>query len=144
LQLADESGNALLPGALDYERTLAAAPATPPAATPSPDDLYILYTGGTTGMPKGVLWRQENIFHGAMAGGVPGESGPETYEALVERAQSGSFMKTMACPPLMHGAAQWVSFGSMHMGGTVLLQGKPEKLDPDDVWSLVAREAATT
>ena len=144
LQLADESGNPLLPGALDYETALASAPATHPPVTPSPDDLYILYTGGTTGMPKGVLWRQENIFHGAMAGGVPGENGPETYEALIERAQHGGFMRTMATPPLMHGAAQWVSFGSLHMGGTVLLQGKPEKLDADDVWGLVEREGATT
>lgn len=144
LQLADESGNALLPGALDYETALREAPSTPPPVTPSPDDLYILYTGGTTGMPKGVLWRQENIFHSAMAGGVPGENGPETYEALIERAEYGSFMKTMACPPLMHGAAQWVSFGALHMGGTVLLQGKPEKLDPDDVWGLVSKEGAST
>jgi 3-oxocholest-4-en-26-oate---CoA ligase len=144
IQLADESGTALLPGAIDYETALAAAPATHPPVTPSSDDLYILYTGGTTGMPKGVLWRQENIFHAAMAGGVPGENGPETYAALVERAQHGGFMRTMATPPLMHGAAQWVSFGTLHMGGTVLLQGKPEKLDADDVWGLIEREGAST
>lgn len=144
LQVADESGNALLPGAIDYEAALANAPATHPPVTPSPDDLYILYTGGTTGMPKGVLWRQENIFHGAMAGGVPGEGGPETYELLIERALNGGFMTTMATPPLMHGAAQWVTFGTLHMGGTVLLQGKPDKLDADDVWSLVEREGANT
>lgn len=144
LQLADESGEALLPGALDYHAALAAAPATPPPVTPSADDLYILYTGGTTGAPKGVLWRQEDIYHAAMTGGAPGEPGPGTYEGLVERAAQGGFLRVMATPPLMHGAAQWVSFGCLHMGGTVLLQGKPDRLDPEDVWGTIEREGANT
>ena len=57
VQVADESGNDLLPGAVWYEDALAAASPDKPAVEWSPDDLYILYTGGTTGMPKGVLWR---------------------------------------------------------------------------------------
>jgi acyl-CoA synthetase (AMP-forming)/AMP-acid ligase II len=141
LQVADESGEPLLPGALDYEAALAAAPATPPPVVPSPDDLYILYTGGTTGAPKGVLWRQEDIYHAAMSGGAPGQEGQPSYDALVEQARaSGGFMRVMATPPLMHGAAQWVSFGALHMGGAVVLQGRPDKLDPDDVLGLVERE----
>ena len=55
LQVADESGGDLLPGALDYEDTLAASSPETPPTQPDPDDLYILYTGGTTGMPKGTL-----------------------------------------------------------------------------------------
>jgi fatty-acyl-CoA synthase len=141
LQLADESGEALLPGALDYEAALAAAPSTPPAVVPSPDDLYILYTGGTTGAPKGVLWRQEDIYHAAMTGGAPGLEGAADYDALVEQARStGGFMRVMATPPLMHGAAQWLSFGALHQGGCVVLQGKPDKLDPEDVLGSVERE----
>jgi fatty-acyl-CoA synthase len=141
LQVADDSGEPLLPGALDYETALAGAPATPPAIVPSPDDLYILYTGGTTGAPKGVLWRQEDIFHAAMSGGPPGLEGVGTYEGVVEQARSGGgFMRVMATPPLMHGAAQWVSFGALHQGGCVMLQGRPERLDPDDVLGIVARE----
>src|SRR5207249_486611 len=42
--------------------------------------------------------------------------------------------------PLMHGAAQWAAFGALHQGGTVVLQGRPERLDPDDVWGTVERE----
>jgi acyl-CoA synthetase (AMP-forming)/AMP-acid ligase II len=141
LQVADESGEALLPGALDYEAALAAAPATPPPVVPSPDDLYVLYTGGTTGAPKGVLWRQEDIYHAAMTGGAPGMEGVATYDGIVEQARTnGGFMRVMATPPLMHGAAQWVSFGALHQGGCVVLQGKPERLDPDDVLGSVERE----
>jgi acyl-CoA synthetase (AMP-forming)/AMP-acid ligase II len=141
LQVADESGEPLLPGALDYEAALASASAAPPPVMPSPDDLYILYTGGTTGAPKGVLWRQEDIYHAAMTGGAPGLEGVATYEGIVEQARSnGGFMRIMATPPLMHGAAQWVSFGALHQGGTVCLQGRPEKLDPADVLGTVERE----
>ena len=57
LQVEDGSGHELLPGAIDYEAALAAATPSAPVGL-SPDDLYILYTGGTTGLPKGVLWRQ--------------------------------------------------------------------------------------
>jgi fatty-acyl-CoA synthase len=141
LQVADESGEALLPGALDYDAALAAAPSTPPPVVPSPDDLYILYTGGTTGAPKGVLWRQEDIYQAAMTGGPPGLEGAASYDAIVESARAtGGFMRVMATPPLMHGAAQWVSFGALHQGGCVVLQGKPEKLDPEDVLGSVERE----
>src|SRR3989441_10560 len=52
----------------DYERTLAAASPDRDFAPRSPDDLYLLYTGGTTGMPKGVMWRHLDLFFGAMAG----------------------------------------------------------------------------
>src|SRR5581483_3387434 len=140
LQVDDGPGQPLLPGALDYEAALAAAaPAGPPAA-PSPDDLYILYTGGTTGAPKGVLWRQEDIFHAAMTGGPPGLEGPPTIPDVVADAEPGSFMRCMPVPPLMHGAAQWVAFGAIHKGGTIVLQGSPDRLDPEDVWGTVERE----
>ncbi len=73
IQVADDSGNGLLPGAQWYEDALAAAPSTLPdwADTWSPDDLYIVYTGGTTGNPKGVLWRHSDIYMTAMGGRSP-------------------------------------------------------------------------
>jgi fatty-acyl-CoA synthase len=88
LQVADDSGEDLLPGAVDYEEALASAPAELPVAGHSPDDLYILYTGGTTGMPKGVLWRQHDIFMSTMGGRTPGVWDPATsIDDVLNRAR---------------------------------------------------------
>jgi len=134
LQVDDGSGEPLLEGALDYEEALAGASPTPPRDL-SPDDLYLLYTGGTTGAPKGVLWRQEDIFCAALA--------PRNTEwnlpALVERAK-GDPIRSLPAPPFMHGAAHWVAFSMWHVGGTVIIQSDTQRLDPDDIWSTVERE----
>jgi len=135
LQVADESGEALLPGVLDYERALAEAEsAPPPEGSLSPDDLYILYTGGTTGMPKGVLWRQEDILRAAL---YPGEL--TTLDAIVDRAKDGG-IRALPTAPFMHGAAHWAAFNMWHIGGTIVVQSEPRRLDPQDIWSTVQRE----
>ena len=143
LQVDDGSGEPLLPGALDYAKALASASPAGPPVEPSPDDLYILYTGGTTGAPKGVLWRQEDVYHGAMAGGATGLPGATSYEQVVAEAEGGAYMRVLPAPPLMHGAAQWVSFGALHKGGAVVMQAKPERLDAADLWGTIAREGVT-
>jgi len=139
IQVADESGHALLPGAVDYEATLQEASAERPPLTWSGDDLYILYTGGTTGFPKGVLWRQEDIFFAAL-GGAP-LIGPklESVAAVAAAAGNGSG-RSLPAPPFMHGAAHWMAFLTWHQGGTVVIQNQPQRLDPDDIWSTIARE----
>ena len=71
LQVTDESGNALLPGAFDYEDALSASSADVPQTTPDADDLYLLYTGGTTGMPKGVMWTQAEILESGLGAFLP-------------------------------------------------------------------------
>jgi fatty-acyl-CoA synthase len=134
LQVDDGSGEPLMEGALGYEEALAAANPTPPRDL-SPDDLYVLYTGGTTGMPKGVLWRQTDIFGAAMTPRGVGRSVP----AVVERAK-GRGIRALPAPPFMHGAAHWVAFNMWHVGGTVVVQSDPQRLDPDDIWSTIERE----
>ena len=84
LQVADDSGNARLPGALDYEAALAAAIPKPLSSAVSRDDLYILYTGGTTGMPRGVMWRHEDVFFAGLQGGSAHGEPVETPEELAE------------------------------------------------------------
>jgi acyl-CoA synthetase (AMP-forming)/AMP-acid ligase II len=142
LQVADDSGEPLLPGARDYEEALAASSAAPVALATSDDDLYMVYTGGTTGMPKGVLWRQADIFFAAMGGRVPGQQPVTSIEDVVQRTAYGEFNRTLPCPPFMHGAGHWTAFITMHQGGTVIVQSQTRRLDPDDIWRTIERERA--
>jgi acyl-CoA synthetase (AMP-forming)/AMP-acid ligase II len=141
LQVADESGNDLLPGALDYEEALAGAPAAPPDTRPSPDDLYVLYTGGTTGSPKGTLWRQADIFDTTMgpliaAAGVDASS----LEALAKSVPESTERRALPAPPLMHGAGQWVGLGMLLGGGTVVFPDTVTQFDPASVLDAIERE----
>ena len=134
LQVADDSGHDLLPGAVWYEDALAAASPERPDVEWSPDDLYMLYTGGTTGMPKGVMWRNADAMR-ACFGGSPTA---ETVDDFLAEAQTG--LRTLIGPPFMHGAGHWIAFRTWLGGGTVVVPSVPERLDPADVWSTVERE----
>jgi acyl-CoA synthetase (AMP-forming)/AMP-acid ligase II len=152
LQVADASGNALQPGAVDYGAALASASPARPPVTPSPDDLYLLYTGGTTGMPKGVMWRSHDAFMAAMGGRVAGtlnkafgsgaaaKSELDSLEDLVARVKAGPGIKVLVAPPLMHGAAQWVFSICMTQGNTVVFSSEVQRFDPDDVLRTIERE----
>ena len=144
LQVPDESGHAVLPGAVDYEEALAAAASVRPDVEPSPDDLYILYTGGTTGMPKGVLWRSADIFVAAMGGRKLDGTEFTSLDDLAETVKNGPGIKSLVGPPLMHGAAQWVSFMMLAMGNTLVFPDVVEKMDPHDFLSTLERERCAT
>ncbi len=141
IQIADDSGDDLLPGAVDYETVIASTPAGPPPVEHSPDDLYVLYTGGTTGMPKGVLWRQHDIFITSFGGRslVTGER-LESLEEIIAAAVAGPGAKLMVLPPLMHGAAQWSVMTALTTGQTVVFPSVVRHLDADDVVRTIARE----
>jgi acyl-CoA synthetase (AMP-forming)/AMP-acid ligase II len=142
IQVADESGNELLPGAVDYESIIATPPPASGMPTPSPDDLYILYTGGTTGMPKGVLWRQHDIFISSMGGRPFTSDRPmDSYDELAEQVRSSAgAMSILMVPPFIHGAAQWGAYHAVAMGGRIVIPDDVDRLRPDAVMSLVERE----
>jgi acyl-CoA synthetase (AMP-forming)/AMP-acid ligase II len=106
----------------------------------SGDDLYIAYTGGTTGMPKGVLWRHEDLFFAALGGGDPTlDKGPLVDPADLPARLPGFPMTQLCAPPLMHVSAHWGAFNTFFGGGKVVLDG-PGRLDGDEVWRAVERE----
>ena len=134
LQVDDGSGAELLPGARDYEEALAAAvPAAPTGL--SPDDRYVLYTGGTTGMPKGVLWRQGDFLATCV-----GVTQPEDELLAAARRRA---LRTLPSAPFMHGAAHWNALSAWATGGTVVVQDDPTRFDPADVLATCEREGVT-
>ncbi|MDQ6838998.1 MAG: AMP-binding protein [Actinomycetota bacterium] len=135
LQVADESGQPLLEGAIDYEAALASASPELSVSGHHPDDLYVLYTGGTTGMPKGTLWRQADIW-GAAIGILQGEADLDT---VVQAAGEGG-SRFLPNAPLMHGAAQWLGMNAVIVGGTLVINDVVDRLDPREVWTTVERE----
>lgn len=141
-QIPDESGNALLPGAIDYEEALASEPATMLDLPFSSDDLYVLYTGGTTGIPKGVLWRHEDVFYNGLGGNLPHFGRLDSEEKLRSHITMGLGGRSLICLPFMHGAGQWNSFNSFHRGGTIILPDETKRLDAHAVWRAVAQHKA--
>jgi fatty-acyl-CoA synthase len=139
LQVDDDSGQPLLLGALDYERALLASRADPMDESASGDDLFMIYTGGTTGMPKGVLWRQQDIFHALIASYLPdGITRDEVVEKAVnrmERTRTG-----MALPPFMHASGCCIAMGVWFMGNTLVIQSSTGRFVAEEVVQEMASE----
>lgn len=126
-------------GSLNYEEALANASPQRDFALRSADDLYIVYTGGTTGMPKGVMWRHEDLFFAALMGGNPYGPPPERPEQVGENAKAGQVLTALPAAPLMHAAAQWATLIYMFGGGKIVLT-PGTGFDADRVWPLVEQE----
>jgi acyl-CoA synthetase (AMP-forming)/AMP-acid ligase II len=133
----DGSGQPRPEGAVAYEDAMAAGSPERDFPPRSNDDHYVLYTGGTTGLPKGVVWRHEDVFY-ALGGGVDPHTNTrvERPEEMVEKGKGGA-VTLLPIAPLMHGATQWSIMGQSFVGNRTILV---PKFDPHEVWSLVESE----
>ncbi|MFL6243078.1 MAG: acyl-CoA synthetase [Acidimicrobiia bacterium] len=135
-----EDGTDAATDATPYEEALAAASPARDFEPRSSDDLYLLYTGGTTGVPKGVMWRSEDIFFAALGGGGFGQPPITKPEELADRIPAEDARAIpMVNAPMMHGGGQWMAFITFYGGGTVVLNCD-RHFDPDRIWRTVERE----
>ncbi|MBP6700929.1 MAG: acyl-CoA synthetase [Halioglobus sp.] len=141
VHVLDGSGSdATAIGSVEYERALEGQSAVRDFAERSDNDLFILYTGGTTGMPKGVMWPHKNVFFAAMGGGgwFHPDGAITSPEQIADRV--GDFaIVGMALAPLMHGACWWYACIQLLAGNTVVLN-PARSLVGEDVWDIVARD----
>ena len=143
LLVGDEEGDtAGLPKVARYEDV--ADGSFEPAAVPrSGDDLLFLYTGGTTGMPKGVMWRQADLYRRLAGGGL--FPPPADMEAFRQFAANPPIrMRTLVGPPLMHGTGWFTAIIAWLGGGTVIVADDPKHFHPGDFFRTVERTKPTT
>lgn len=124
-----------------YESQLRTSTPTRPVIERSGDDLYLLYTGGTTGSPKGVVWRHEDLLFAALGGGNPGGDPVERPEEVVANARAGR-TRCLPASPFTHGTAHWTALSTLLHGGTVIVDTAPT-FDAGRLWDLADEERAT-
>lgn len=142
-----DDGSPHLDGALAYEELIAGHDPAP-RIDRSPDDLYILYTGGTTGMPKGVMWRQGDLGGATLPAayllcGAAMPAGPEGAGSAAEVvAAAGLVPVHVPASPLMHGTGFFTTLQALALGGTVVTL-TARSFDPTELWTTVEREGVT-
>lgn len=132
-----EDGTDLPSDSAEYEAALAGQSRERDFEERSPDDLYILFTGGTTGFPKGVMWRHEDVWR-TLGGGIDFYTGQPLADewAQSNKGRESTGMTRLPCAPLIHGAAQWATLPSLFAGEKVVLL---PQFDPHEVWQAVER-----
>ncbi|HSZ49150.1 MAG TPA: acyl-CoA synthetase [Streptosporangiaceae bacterium] len=138
LAIEDGSGIALPAGAEDFATAVAGQSAERDFGERTADDIYMLYTGGTTGYPKGVLWRHEDVWR-TLGGGIDfatGERMPDEWEQSRRAAAGPAGLVRLATAPLIHGNAQWGAFAALFAGDAVVFV---PQFDPHEIWRAVQR-----
>jgi fatty-acyl-CoA synthase len=128
---------------IGYEEALAAAPEGAALPPTSGEDHYLLYTGGTTGYPKGVLWRQADIFRAALERRSPGAPRARTLDDVAGRAARCFPQRMLVLGPLMHAAGQWNALSMLLCGKQVVLS-TDRSFRPDRVLETAHREGVHT
>jgi acyl-CoA synthetase (AMP-forming)/AMP-acid ligase II len=150
VHIEDGSSTEPAAGSVRFEDAVAAGSPERDFAPRSADDHYIIYTGGTTGMPKGVVWRHEDVFF-ALGGGIDAYTNERVADewALAKKAAEAPLgedgkaaMTSLNLPPLMHGAAQWGLWRFAFEGNRVVFLGR--QFDAAEVWRTIARERVNT
>ena len=142
-----DDGSPLVDGALRYE-DLIEAHAPMERIERSGDDLLFLYTGGTTGMPKAVMWRHEDLFAALAPAataffGLPIPEDTTGVEAVVRTVhESGLVPVHLPASPLMHGTGQFSTLQVLFLGGTIVTL-ESRHFDPHELWRVVQRERVT-
>ncbi len=125
--------------ARSYEDAARAGPALP-AQDYRSDDMLFIYTGGTTGHPKGVMWDQGDIWQllGGGASGTPGDTPTPTMNDLMAKVRAGGMRRALILPPLMHGSGYLIAIYTLALGGSVVLtEGK--SFDAAEAIATIAR-----
>lgn len=132
--------------ALSQCRAAGGADSSALIAASSPDDIVLLYTGGTTGMPKGVIWTQEDLFVQALGGRNYREGGREweSMDELLASVHRRRASRLMPACPFMHGTGLWTALQTLFGGGTVVLPADTSRFDPGDALRAVARHEVVT
>jgi acyl-CoA synthetase (AMP-forming)/AMP-acid ligase II len=144
VHVEDGTNAAPATGSVAFDDALAGQSTERDFAPRSDDDHYIIYTGGTTGMPKGVIWRHEDVFF-ALGGGIDAytnERVADEWTLAKKAADAEGGMTSLNLPPLMHGAAQWGLWRFAFEGNRVVFLGR--QFDPAEVWRTIAREHVNT
>ncbi len=144
VHIEDGSDTPVAAGSVAIEDAIASGSPERDFGPRSADDHYIIYTGGTTGMPKGVIWRHEDVFF-ALGGGIDAytnERVADEWTLAKKAADADGGMTSLNLPPLMHGAAQWGLWRFAFEGNRVVFLGR--QFDPAEVWRTIAREGVNT
>jgi len=132
--------------AVDYDCLAADGDPSPLGIDRSPEDLFFLYTGGTTGMPKGVMWSQsvwrQASREGAEKAGLPYPSTMEEFKMAVQLM--GKTARQVPACPLMHGTGLFTAMGALLGGGAIITLEQNTSFDPENLWETVSEHGVTS